>query len=92
MKHEGRLEGREWHPRDVRSEADCDILVHCEDGDLAARIVNLSNEGFRLHSADRLQPGWEVTLEAAGHDPVKALICWACGEEAGGVFAEPVAL
>jgi hypothetical protein len=36
--------------------------------------------------------GWEVTLQAARHDSVKAVICWACGLDAGGVFAEPVAL
>ena len=39
-----------------------------------------------------LQVGWEVTLKAGKHDPVKAIICWACGLESGGVFAEPVAL
>jgi hypothetical protein len=92
MKHEGRLEGREWEPRETRVDANCHVFVHCDAGDLAARIVNLSSEGFRLHSDHQLQPGWEVTLEAPGHDPVRALICWAFGEEAGGVFAEPVAL
>jgi hypothetical protein len=33
-----------------------------------------------------------VTLEARKTDPVKAVICWASGLDAGGVFAEPVAL
>jgi hypothetical protein len=33
-----------------------------------------------------------VTLEASKNFPVKALICWACGQDAGGVFAEAVAL
>jgi len=92
MKHEGRLEGREWHPRDVRVDCASDVLVRCDDGDLPARIVNLSSDGFRLHSNAALQPGSEVTLEAVGHNPVKALICWACGQEAGGVFSEAVAL
>src|SRR5689334_4666808 len=92
MKYEGRLEGREWNARDRRIDTSCDVLVHCDAGDLPARIVNLSSDGFRLHSEDALQAGWEVTLEAAGSDPVKALICWASGLEAGGVFAEPVAL
>ena len=92
MKHEGLLEGREWEPRELRVEAHQHVLVHCAAGDLAARIVNLSSDGFRLLAESKLQVGWEVTLEAAGHDPVKALICWASGAEAGGVFAEPVAL
>jgi hypothetical protein len=92
VKYEGRLEGREWQPRGVRVEASSDVTVHCAAGDLPARIVNLSSEGFRLHSDNALEPGWEVTLEAAGHDPVKALICWASGGEAGGVFSESVTL
>jgi hypothetical protein len=39
-----------------------------------------------------MQVGWEVTLEAAKNFPVKALICWASGNESGGVFSEAVAL
>jgi hypothetical protein len=92
MKYEGRLEGREWQPRERRIDAACRVVVQCDLGELAASIVNLSSDGFRLRAADPLQAGWEVTLQAAGSDPVKAVICWASGLEAGGVFAEPVAL
>ena len=56
------------------------------------QVKALSSDGFRLHTANPLQVGWEVTLEAARQFPVKALICWACGQEAGGVFSEAVAL
>ena len=92
MKHEAILEGRELFPREDREDADYDVRVHCEAGDFDAQVVNLSSDGFRLRSQDPLQVGWEVTLEADDHGPVKALICWACGLEAGGVFAEAVAL
>jgi len=92
MKHEAILEGRELHPRDPRVDAEFDVHVHCEAGEIEAQIVNLSSDGFRLLSANPLQAGWEVTLRAAKDFPVKALICWACGHDAGGVFAEPVAL
>jgi hypothetical protein len=92
MKHEAILEGQELLPRDPRVDVGFDVRVHCEAGDIDAQLVNLSSDGFRLHSADPLQVGWEVTLEAKRQFPVKALICWACGLEAGGVFAEPVAL
>ena len=92
MKHEAILEGREVFPRGERVDADFDVCVRCELGDIDAQVINLSSDGFRLRSQDPLQVGWEVTLEAADHDPVKALICWACGLEAGGVFAEAVAL
>ena len=92
MKHEAILEGHELLPRELRVDAEFGVRVHCEAGEIEAQIVNLSSDGFRLHSANPLEPGWEVTLEAAKHFPVKALICWACGHDAGGVFAEPVAL
>ena len=64
----------------------------CEAGEIEAQIVNLSSDGFRIHTANPLQVGWVVTLEAARQFPVKALICWACDLEAGGIFSEPVAL
>jgi hypothetical protein len=92
MKHEAILEGQDWLPRDPRVDAQFDVQVHTEMGEIDAQILNLSSDGFRLHSANPLQAGWEVTLEAAKHFPVKALICWACGHDAGGVFEEPVAL
>jgi hypothetical protein len=83
MKHQAILAGQEWPPRDPRIDVDYDVRVHCEAGEIDAHIV---------HSANPLQVGWEVTLQAAKQFPVKALICWASGHEAGGVFAEPVAL
>ena len=92
MKHEAILAGQEWPPRDPRIDVDYDVRVHCDAGDIDAQIVNLSSDGFRLHSANPLEVGWEVTLQAARDFPVKALICWACGNDSGGVFAEPVAL
>ena len=92
MKHEAILEGYDLLPRDLRVEAEFPVRVHTQAGDIDAQIVNLSSDGFRLRSENPLQVGWVVTLEAATQFPVKALICWACGTEAGGVFAEPVAL
>jgi hypothetical protein len=92
MKHEAILEGHELLPRDPRVEVGLDVRVVCEAGEIAAQIVNLSSDGFRLHCAGALQAGWVVTLEAAKQFPVKALICWACEGEAGGIFSEPVAL
>jgi len=92
MKHEAILEGHELLSRDPRVDSEFPVRVHCQAGEIEAQIVNLSSDGFRLHSENPLQVGWVVTLEAAAQFPVKALICWACGQEAGGVFAEPVAL
>ena len=91
MKHEAILAG-DWLPRDPRVDVEFDVRVHCEAGDIEAHLVNLSSDGFRLHTSNPVQVGWEVTLEAAKNFPVRALICWACGNESGGVFSEPVAL
>jgi hypothetical protein len=92
MRNEGRLEGRELRTRDIRVDAGCDVTVHCSAGDLEGRIVNLSSEGFRLHSAAALEPGWEILLSAVNQSPVKAVICWASGQDSGGVFLEAAAL
>ena len=92
MKHEVILEGQEWLPRQARVDLDFDVQVHCTAGSVDAQILNISADGFRIHSASPIHVGAEVILEVASELPVKALICWACGLEAGGVFAESVAL
>lgn len=92
MKHEAILEGRELLPRDPRVDAEFDVRVRWTDGEAEAQILNVSADGFRLRTMDPLQVGREVVLEAGKYDPVRAIICWASGHDAGGVFAEPVAL
>ena len=93
MKHQAILAVDELlGPRDPRVETELAVRVHCLAGEFEAELTNLSSDGFRLHSASPLQVGWEVTLETGKYNPVKAIICWACGHDAGGVFAEPVAL
>ena len=93
MKHQAILAVDELLvPRDPRVETELAVRVHCLAGEFEAELTNLSSDGFRLHTSNPLQAGWEVTLEAAKDFPVKALICWACGTESGGVFSEAVAL
>ena len=92
MKYEPILAGDDQPSRDTRIDVEYDVNLHCDAGEIPAQLVNLSSDGFRLHTEDPLEVGWEVTIRAPRHEPVKALICWACGLEAGGVFAEPVAL
>ena len=92
MKHQAIVAARDLLPRDPRVDVDYDVCVQCEAGEIDARLVNLSSDGFRLHTAGPLQVGWEVTIQAPRHESVKALICWACGLDAGGVLSDPVAL
>lgn len=92
MKQEAIVAEREWLPREPRVDSDFDIRVRWNEGEIEAQILNVSADGFRLRTTNPLQVGWEVTLETGEYDPVKAIICWACGHDAGGVFAEPGAL
>ncbi|HEY6048135.1 MAG TPA: PilZ domain-containing protein [Sphingomicrobium sp.] len=92
MSFEGRIEGREWHSRNARIDVRYDVLVRSAEGVVRARVVNVSNKGFRLRSRRVLEPGLEVMLETPKGAPVHAIIRWATGLDAGGVFVEPVAL
>ncbi|HWJ37554.1 MAG TPA: PilZ domain-containing protein [Sphingomicrobium sp.] len=92
MKHEAILKEREWLPRDHRVDAEFDVRVRWSDGEAEAQILNVSADGFRLRTMDPLEVGREVTIEAGRYNPVRAIICWACGHDAGGVFAEAMAL
>jgi hypothetical protein len=92
MKFEGRLEGRELATRAPRVDAGFVVQVSCSAGVFPARITNLSSSGFRLRSARALEAGWEVTLKVPKRAPVKCVIRWASGKDAGGVFLEPIAL
>lgn len=92
MKFEGQLKGRELTSRSPRVDAGFLVRVRCEVGEFPARITNLSSSGFRLHSARPLETGWEISLEVPKRPPVKCMVCWSSGKEAGGVFVEPVAL
>jgi len=92
MKFEGRLQGREIKPRSARIDVAYDAQVHCGEGTIEARILNVSNKGFLLHAAEELEPGMEVLLEVEKLDPVRGQIRWTCGQESGGVFLEAIAL
>jgi hypothetical protein len=92
MKFHGKLEGREYRPRSARIDVKYDALVRLDWGAVEAMILNVSSKGFRLRTAEELEPGTEVILEVAKLEPVRGMIRWCCGDEAGGVFLEAVAL
>jgi hypothetical protein len=92
MKFEGRLDGREVAMRPPRVDAGFVVQVRCAAGSFPGRITNLSSSGFRMTSARALEPGCEVTLEVRKRPPVKCVIRWTSGKDAGGVFLEPIAL
>jgi PilZ domain-containing protein len=92
MKFEGKLEGREITPRNARIDVRYDAQVRFGGGAVDAMILNVSSKGFRLHAAEELEPGMDVTLEVAKLEPVRGQIRWTRGQESGGVFLEAIAL
>jgi hypothetical protein len=92
MKFEGQLDGRELMPRPPRIDTGFTVLVRSAAGAFEASMTNLSAGGFRLSAARSFEVGAEVSLEVPKLPPVKCLICWAVGNDAGGVFLESIAL
>lgn len=92
MKMEGQFEGRDVHSRSPRVDTEFLVLLRCAEGKSPARITNLSATGFRLQTPRDLEAGWEITLETPKHPPVRCIIRWVTGREAGGVFLEPITL
>jgi len=92
MKH-STLDTNGYHDRSARVSVNCDAVLTEADGcELDVVIIDVSRDGFRLQSRSELEIGSEVSLRVAKLDPVRALIRWTCGHEAGGVFLDPVAL
>jgi len=92
MKYEGPLQGRELEPRAARIDVRYDALVRFDCAAVEAMILNVSSRGFRLFTAEELEPGMEVTLEVDKRNPVRGLIRWCRGDESGGVFLDAIAL
>jgi len=79
--------------RDPRIAVRCDaVLIEGDGCTLDVVITDVSRDGFKLESRSELEVGTEVMLLVTKMAPVKALIRWTRGYEAGGVFLEPVAL
>jgi hypothetical protein len=92
MKHEGRLEGREWSPRPARIDVGWVVLIECPAGKVGAEVLNVSAGGFRVRTARALEAGWKVSMRFARDAPVDGVIEWVEGRDAGGIFVESAAL
>ena len=86
------LERRALVPRPARIKTNFEVTVRCPGGQFAARSTNLSGKGFGLCCARALEPGWEISLELPKVPPVKGVIRWVAGNDAGGLFMEAVAI
>lgn len=68
------------------------VLIEADGCELQVVITDVSRDGFRLESHAELEVGAEVRIRVGKREPVRALIRWTRGLEAGGVFVDPVAL
>jgi hypothetical protein len=88
-----KIEAAGYARRGPRIAMRCEAVLVEEDGcALDVVITDVSREGFKLESRSELEVGSEVWLKVAKLAPVRAIIRWTCGYEAGGVFLEPAAL
>ena len=79
--------------RPARISLRCDAVLTEADGcRLDVVIIDVSREGFRLQSRAELETGAEVLLQVQKSPPVRAMVKWTCGHEAGGIFLDPVSL
>jgi hypothetical protein len=85
--------GAGYTERHPRVSVNCDAVLCEADGcELAVVITDVSRDGFRLVSRCELEVGSEVLLRVEKMSPVRAVIRWTRGYEAGGIFLEPVSL
>lgn len=68
------------------------VLVDSDGGELPVEVTDLSSGGFRLHTDEPLVVGEFVRLRVPRYGDFPALIKWVEGNEAGGLFLEPVTL
>jgi hypothetical protein len=92
MKAEGKLEGRELSLRSTRIDVGWAVELECPTGKVRAEVLNVSAGGFRIRTARALEAGWNVAIRFARDAPVDGVIQWVERRNAGGVFAEAVAL
>ena len=92
MEFEGRLKGSDSGSRAPRIDTGFLVRVRCAAGAFPGRVTNLSSTGFGLRSAKALEPGLEITLEMPKRSPIKGVIRWVAGKEAGGEFLDSAIL
>jgi hypothetical protein len=93
MEKNARLKSGGYVTRDPRVAVRCEaVLIEGDGCSLDVVITDVSRDGFKLESRSELEVGAEVMLLVSKLAPVKAVVRWTCGHEAGGVFLEPVAL
>jgi len=93
MRTNAKTEVASYLKRQPRIALRCPAVLVEDDGcTLDVVITDVSRDGFKLESYAQLEVGSYVILLVTKLSPLKALIRWTRGNEAGGVFIEPAAL
>jgi hypothetical protein len=64
-------------------------LIEPDGCEVEVTVLDVSSSGFRISSQAELTVNEEVQLQIGKGKPVRALICWTRGVEAGGNFIDP---
>ena len=78
-------------PRRVQTSIEA-VLLGADGGETPVQVTDLSSGGFRLSGASGLVVGQQVQLRVSRYGDFPAKIQWVKGEDAGGLFLEPVAV
>jgi phosphoribosylformylglycinamidine (FGAM) synthase PurS component len=72
---------------DLRQRA---TILNSDGAVIEAVLLDLSSSGFKIQAVETLRIGEFVTLRVGRSSEMKAQIRWALGDQAGGVFINPV--
>lgn len=64
-------------------------LIEADGCAIEVDVLDVSSSGFRVATNAELVIGETVELRMARSHPLRAIICWTRGEEAGGTFLDP---
>jgi hypothetical protein len=84
---------RSWIKRSPRVDGHHEALVVDSQGrSYPVTILDLSSGGFKLQSDETFRIGEYIGLKVERYGEFSAQIRWALGNEAGGVFLDPIVL
>ena len=66
------------------------VLVDSAGAESDVKVLDISSAGFKLEVSQLPRIGAIVTLRVDGSPDVRTQIRWALGDQAGGVFLDPV--
>ena len=84
---------RNWIKRAHRIDGEHEGLLVDGDGrQYSVRILDISGGGFKLEGEETFRIGEYVGLRVSKYGEFSAQIRWALGNQAGGVFLDPILL